>query len=343
MNYYQLRIHDQQGKFIALIDQFEQIDLVRRLNSVGVLEVSWPSVVAPSIGVDYIIIVEFSNNGGQLGIFGETCYFVQRIEYTGTSVKITAYDALSLLQRRIVAHPSQTPYTEKSNKADDLIKEIVRENTTGERSLAKFTIENDHGLAPIVSSEIAWMPLLDALIDIAESSKNKGSNLYFDVLTDYQLNLTFRTYTGQRGNDRRSLILNGNHLNDLSLDIDWSNQTNAVYVGGSGSGEDRNIKTVIDQSIGQSLYGRKETFQAERNTSDDDVLIDDGLAAIKSEKIRFSGDYVNQHGVVFGTHFHFGDLVTCEAYGYSFVCLVDEVDLSISGGVEKLGISSESG
>ena len=119
--------------------------------------------------------------------------------------------------------------------------------------------------------------------------------------------------------------------------------TNAVYVGGSGSGEDRNIKTVIGLYLGQSLYGRKETFQAERNTSDDDVLIDDGLAAIKSEKVRFSGDYVNQHGVVFGTHFHFGDLVTCEAYGYSFVCLVDEVDLSISGGVEKLGISLESG
>jgi len=171
-----------------------------------VLSFSQPNVNAV-FNTPYII--QSLNNRG-VGIVNNTIYFLKKIIIDNNRLTATLVlnDALSLLDQRIVAYPLGTANTTKELPADNLIKEICRENLLVDgREVANMRIDNDKSLAPIVKvDDIAWRSVLSVCQEIAEASFEKGVPLYFDVVADINLGMVLKTFVGQRGQDRAGVV-----------------------------------------------------------------------------------------------------------------------------------------
>jgi len=154
-------------------------------------------------------IIQRLNNKG-LGIVNNSIYFLKQINVDNDSLRteLILNDALCLLDQRIVAYALGTTQTTKEGHADDLIKEICRENLLADgREIPNLTIDRDLSNAPIVKvDDIAWRSVLSVCQEIAQASFEKGTPLYFDLIADINLGLTLKTFVGQRGNDRAGVV-----------------------------------------------------------------------------------------------------------------------------------------
>jgi len=198
-----------------------------------VLNFSQPNITAV---FNTPIIIQRLNNKG-LGIVNNSIYFLKQINVDNDTLRteLILNDALCLLDQRIVGFALGTPQTEKEGHADDLIKQICRENLQADgREIPNLTIEKDLGLAPIIKIDnIAWRSVLAVCQEIAQASFEKGVPLYFDLIADINLGLRLKTFVGQRGNDRAGVV---------GVDSPYRAMINAVTLRIGGGREDVEVE-----------------------------------------------------------------------------------------------------
>jgi hypothetical protein len=193
-------------------------------------DISYCSVTLPGnfhatyktmIDVDYM--VEFWRHPAQGAMRLESVFFVRDIiyeeDFKGNDIIILAGpDGNDLLNRRIVAYAAGSSQSDKTNQADDMMKEIVTENlgssATAPRDLTdlNFTVAGDVTAAPSITKAFSWRNVLDVLQDIVAISAENGTDLYFDVvpvvISSSEIGFEFRTYTDQPGQDRTFMTAN---------------------------------------------------------------------------------------------------------------------------------------
>jgi hypothetical protein len=214
---------NQYGQRLVFLDNLIKFEMVKVVNSVGSCSMTLPSNFHESIkdviGLDYMLEFWRSPTGGSMYL--ESVFFVRDIVYEedvrGNDVVIlSGPDGNDLLDRRIIGYVAGSSQADKTNQADDMMKEIVRENlgssaTVPARNLTdlNFTVAGDTSSAPSITKGFAWQNVLKVLQDIAFISAENGIYLYFNVvpliISSSEIGFDFRTYIDQPGQDRTYL------------------------------------------------------------------------------------------------------------------------------------------
>jgi len=270
-----------------------------------------------------------------------------------TRLTLAGLDQNGLLARRIVAYYAGTAPTSKTGPADDLLKEVVRENygaltTDPERdwTAAGFSVQGDQGRGPTVDKAFAWRPAADVLDDLVEAAASNGSAVYYAVVPTGPGLLQFRTWLQQPGRDRTAggpdPLLVGPALGNMdtaTLEMDYSAAANFVYAGGQDQGVDRDIVEVWDpNAVASGPFARQERFADARQSATLLQVEDLGRTVLLQSEARqrFVGDLLDVANCRFGVDWRLGDRVSASFAGQQFDCLIRTVDIRVDARGEQI-------
>jgi hypothetical protein len=360
---YRLTMYDPFGANPVDLGRFEQLEWARVVNGVGAATITVPYTLPWSIfRRDNRILIE-RQAGAAWETAGETIYFLRRwgLELEGGLYKysLLAFDANDLLRRRIVAYAAGSAQAKKAAApATNLMKAVVRENlgalSTGTgRDLSDYlTIPPNDGAGASIAKAFSRRQVLTVLQEVALSSALAGTYVAFDIVASTVAALTFRTYTGQRGADRRypggsAVVLSPEQGNLTSLKqvFDATEEATVAYAGGQGEGEERAVATATDSArLAASPFNRIEIFKDARNTDTEAALQDEADATLRAARPKriFAARVNDTAGTQFGVHYRFGDYVTAQFAGESFDCRIEAVKVTVAGGDETVDVQLRS-
>ena len=305
---------------------------------------------------DFMVQLWRAPQGGRLSLWRPFFIRKWRFETVGGEerLKVAGPCINALMRRRIVAAFSGSAQAEKTDYADDMMKQIVTESiadgvaptpTAGTRVWADLSVAADVGAGPTLTKAFAFDRLLlpsggGVLANIAKASREAGTEVFFDIVPDVissnSITFQFRTYVGQPGMDVSDRVVfdqkRGN-LADPFLEYDHSEEVNYVYAGGQDQGSARDVQQVYDSArYGASQWGRCEGFADARNQTGDGVR-EAGRAMLEEgrPRRRLGGNPVDTRGTRFGRDWDFGYKVRARYRGQEFDAIVRAVTISVDG------------
>lgn len=351
------RIADAFGVHLIEIANYVALDYILNCapGGIGVLELELPrSVNASLLKEDGRIGVWRAIDGRPPQLDNGAIYLIRYLDYGPQSIRVRAYHATSLLDRRIIAYDAGTSYTSKGpDFADDLIKEFVSQqmlsgivgaDRDGVETYADvssyLTKQADLSLGASVSKAATRRRLLDVCVDLAHASSTAGTYLTFEIVAPTESTLELRTYTTQRGIDRRAGTANPVILSELRgnlenahLVVDYSEAASMIIAGGQGEAENRIIGTAFDAArAGVSPFGRIERFRDASNVSTQAAVDDEADSQVRASRpiIAASGDLIETPGLIRGIDFDLGDMVTVELANQQYDVRLDLIRESVS-------------
>ena len=350
---HRFRLLTSDGQALRDIERIHLFEYVRVINDIG-----WFRLVLPPdypqefVDVDLLIEIWREPVGAieQLMMVG----FMRKWRYAkdnrGTELlTVSGPDQVDLLNRAIIGFFAGSSESEKTDLADDMIKEIVFENKGAGAGLTAegrfrgydpdhFTVAPDLGQAPSVDRAFAWRRVLPVIQEIADSSRRLGTPLYFDNVPLAEPSVfQFRTTINQLGIDRSStgiapLVFSeaAGNLARPSLEEDWTEEWNYVYGGGQGEEANRLIDTENDLSrILRSIWNRREEFQDAREQSTALGVASKAFQKMEQSRPRlnFTGDLLDTPAARYGAEWNFGDRVSARYRGQEFDGLVQRVSV----------------
>ena len=354
---YQIEHMDTSGNRLNTIQAFTRLDYVRTVNTVGAMTLTMPIKKNEKTGEEWQyedfrvgqLLEIWRKKEGSLELQGETAYILQDWQFYTTSksesmIGLYATDLNCLLDTRIIAYAAASAQAEKTDYADDMIKEIVDENlvsaTTAARNISNLSIAPHLSASQSITKGYAWRNVLRTCQEIAEAATEAGTKTYFDIVRTDRATFQLRTYTGQRGRDHSRLSgdmrLVGEKYGNLvtpSFGTYHAGEWNYVYAGGQGEEADREIVEVSDATrIGTGYpFNRKEKFTDARH-ADTTALITSSANQSLGEGVPkqiMSGNLVDTPGMQYGVHYGFGDILSVEAFGFSVDCHVATVSCTV--------------
>jgi hypothetical protein len=347
-----------EGTKIALLDQYVQATYAKATNSVGGYSIMLPNPFDSSLlAIDQR--VQFwrkpTSGAAYIDFQGFVRKFVRKTDARMVStIIVSGPDMNDLLRRRIVAYYAGSAQSSMTDQADDMMKEIVRDNLAGDAVAARditsygFSVQANLTAAPSITKAFSWHNVLAVLQDIAKASVTAGTYLYFDIVPTTDTAFEFRTYIDQRGADRTypdgaSPVIIGQQWQNLrvpTLTHNWLEERNYIYGGGQGEKSNRNIQEVSDATrIGVSVYGRREGFR-EATDRETDAGVEAAAQAelqLRAPTIGFTGQILDTGATRYGLDWGFGDKVTVQHRGFSFDAWVNAVKVSVqSSGKETV-------
>lgn len=339
-------IDDALGNRLEAPRDWVRAEYVRAENGVGALSLTLPSRYPKSLfKKDGAIEIWRSVDGGQPYLDTGTVWQIRRplkvIKGSQRLWRINCFDLNHLLKRRVVDYAAGSAQADQSRAADDLGKQIVRENqgssaTDTSRSWATYLdVQANATAGPTVTKKFSERNVLTVLQEIAQASFNAGTYLVFDTVCSVPpgsgsaMKFEFRSYTGQRGVDHRfpggnpPLLIGPDfgNLDDIEYQEDAENEITRAIVGGQGQQAARAFRRKNDTTRqGESPFALIEAFQnatGEASTAGLDVEAD---ALLKSGRPRrtLTGQIVPTSGLIYGVHYNWGDYVTAQVDGDSF-------------------------
>ena len=294
--------------------------------------------------------------------------FIRYWDYFETAPKserlrIGGPDQVDLLDRRVIAYRSTTSQSTKTDFSDDMIKEIVRENLGASAALTEagrprafdpdhFTVAGDTSQGQSMTRSFAWRNVLNVIQEIAETSRDLGTPLFFDMVPSVGASFEFRTYVNVRGIDRTpsnipSVVFSreyGNLTNPF-LREDWRQEHNYVWGGGQGQGAARVIDPEKDTDrIFRSIWAKTEIFQDAREESTILGVASKAFERLENSQPRliFRGELLDTPRSRYGIDWDFGDKITVRYRGNEFYGDIRSVTVGINAdGLETVSASLE--
>ncbi len=266
---------------------------------------------------------------------------------------VTAYDAYSLLNRRIVAYPAETDnrsaYT--AIPVETIAKSLVIYNFTSAGTLADgrkrlatlqgVTVEADQGRGVAVDWSCAWDGVLSELQKLSDLG-----GFDFAMVKVGARAWEFRYYPGQLGTDRTATVifaLNRGNMASPRLTRERRNAATVAIVGGQGEEADRAV--VVRTGANYSADWDVETFYNASSFSTDEGLNSAGDAVLieRGPTDKFTFETVQTPGTKYGLHYFLGDTATALYAGQSYTVQVSGVAIVVNGdGKEQVKITMES-
>ena len=333
------RLADPFGVFLTEIASYHSFSYVLNCapGNVGVLELELPRSFNTALLMrDGRIGPWRAINGRPPYNDNNAQYTIETIRYRSTSTFLRAYHMTGLLDRRIIAYAAGSTYAQKAATfADNQLKAFWKENAgasivgvdrdgveTQADISAYVTTQANLSAGASVAKAAARRRLLAVAQELSEASATAGTYMTFEIIAPTESTLELRTYTTQRGVDRRAstaspVILReqAGVLENAQLEIDWHNEKTFVVAGGQGEGAARLIATALDTTrMGVSPFGRVEDFADMSNVADATSLQDDADAGLRNGRpiITFTGDLIETPALTRGIQFDLGDMVTAE-------------------------------
>ena len=347
------------------LEQVERVNWVRTENDIGWFAIWLPGNFPPDmIDVDRLIEFWRQPDGGenQLVFVG----FLRKWNWTEKSdgvelLTISGPDPIDLLNRRIIAFAANESQSSKTAPADDMIKAIVRENAAELAPVteagrprrypeANFSVAANLSNAPSLTRKFAWRQMLTVLQELAETSTNLGTPLFFDcVPTTLHAQFEFRTWTTLMGADRSIsgriaptvFSVEAGNMIDPDLTEDWSEEWNYVWGGGQGERLDRVIDPEKDlpRIFRGGPWGKREIFQDAREEDTILGVANKAFERMQAERPRllFTAKLLDTPTSRYGIDWKYGDKVTARYKGKEFEGRIRTVRYQLDNeGVENI-------
>jgi hypothetical protein len=349
---YELWLADDQGNRKLLVDDFLSLNATKVDGDKGVITVELKGNFDDSLlNKDWQWHLWRAPSGGTLSLFD--AYLIRKVTYqtvgSEETILVKGYDGKDIIDRRIVAYAAGTDEANKTDAADDMMKEIVEENlgatAAGDRDMsALFSIQADVSAGPTLTKRFAWRNQLDVLQDLQEASRAEGTEVFFDVVpipSATTLSWDFRTATGQPGADLTSganqvvFDQERGNMRDPSYSPDWTDERNYVYGLGQGEGDDREQQDVEDTtSTAESFWSRAEAYADARLEEEANGVREEARALLEKRRaqIFFSATPVDTRGTRFGRDWNWGDKVIARYRGLEFEAIIRAVMISVREG-----------
>lgn len=319
-------------------------------NKVAPCNIQMPIAYYDLMKLDRMIQYWRQPTGGRLSLF--QVYFIRywraRKRNDSWVLDVIGLDPLDLLRRRRIINYAGSTQTDKTDYADDMMKEIVDEQMVndasdpapdwGSRDWPDYSIQPDSSDGPSITMAMAWKNTLDACQSIAEAARSEGTEVFFDVVpivTPTGITFEFRTKTGQPGQDVSAKVVFDEELGNLwdpELIFDAREEENYIYAGGMGQEADRNVQQAYDAArINVSQWNRCEGWAyASFQRVDNGVLqsANSRLDAKRPTKI-LKGRAVDMTGTRFGLHWNWGDRIKARVLGEEFTTIVRAVTIEL--------------
>lgn len=366
---HRLRLLTHDGETLRQIEGIHNLEYVRVLNSPGWFTLTLPiNYPRDLIDVDRLVEIWRQPEGGDdvLMMVGFMRKWTYRKDARGTELLVVSGpDQIDLLSRAVIGFAAGEPESDKSDFADDMLKEIVFENKGAGAGLtpegrfrgypaANFSIAGDESAAPSIERAFAWRSMLPVLQEIADTSRNLGDPLWFDLVPGADpATFEFRTTIGVLGIDRSlstgiAPIVFSEEAGNLAQPVlteDWSEEWNYVWGGGQGEGTARLIDTENDLNrILRSIWNRREIFQDAREQATALGVASKAFQRMESSRpvLNFSADLLDTPKARFGAEWNFGDKVSARYKGFEFDGLIQRVTVRLNeDGEEKLDARME--
>lgn len=279
-----------------------------------------------------------------------------------------------LLNRRFVIQRAGTQWAAKTDYADDMMKEIVREqmlygsavdeNGTADNTRAwpsgEFSVQGNISLGPQITHNFDGKRVLDVLKNIKDMTFQKNADdstkarIFFDVKPvdlsgTSPLGWQFVTLADLYGNDLTSGIefsLENENIQAPTYAISHLEEINTVYVYGNGRGATQIIQQVQDATrAGSSRWNRCEGTVSASNETNTSGLTDRGSAELEDRKpveslplifLNNPGNSVTPRSL-YGLDWDLGDRVRVNYAGKQFEAEINLVYISMDeNGAESL-------
>ena len=264
------------------------------------------------------------------------------------------YDMNTILAHRYVLYAAGSAQADQTDNADDLLKEIIRDNLGADaiaaRQVTGLTVAANVAACERVGKAFAWRNCLEVMREICQQSLEDATTplyLTWDFVRTGIGTQTFYTYTGQRGANRGqtsgqriSLTWENGGLKSPTLLYSRYGTANNVTAGGQGEGALRYISTV-DATPAATGITRLETFIDARNVTANEDVDSEALAefAARQPRYKFTAQLGETTTRRYGYDVHYGDLVSVSFGGYEFDAHLDAVSITLDGdGNETLNI-----
>lgn len=349
MSEFIIRRYSPVGILLQETPAFHNVTAVKSENTIGNISLTYPlqGESFDSYKRNQIIEVE-ENWQGSKSYLNNTVYFLRNYAFRSSKgkkiVHLFAYDALWLLTTRIVAYYAGSDQASKYGAADDMLKEVIHENLgylAGEdRRIPDLLVDADLTQNATLQDGFSRKMVYDVCRDIAKSSHEMNSPLYFDIERRATTELIFKTYKGQRGEnhgefsgDIRTVSEEEGTLEDYELAYRSSDEANYIYVGGGGEGENRYVyeRDNEDRIAEGYPYNRIEKFIDGRNMTYFAEMIRASFQALEEGKPKkvLTGTLIPTPAMQYNTDFGFGDIVNAKAFGHSVDVHISTVTTTI--------------
>lgn len=262
-------------------------------------------------------------------------YLIKYMKTSRQGTLVRGYHANCLAESRYILYDAGTTYTSKTGAADDLIKSfwneqagagIVGADRDGDETQADIStyvsIQGSIAAAPSVQMSATREHLSTLMKRLCDASMIAGTYLTYEIYAINSTQLELRTYTQQRGIDRRAgnpgqLILSDLRANiqNVSFTYDWSQEVTFAVAAGQGQAAERLTQYSIDAlTMSATPFGRWEGFFDHSNASNTTILQADADGMIRSSRAEIvaEGELVENANAIRGIHFDLGDIVSVE-------------------------------
>lgn len=348
-----LNVRTDDGIQIATITSAERWELIRTLNEVGWFEVVVDGNLDPRIlGLDRVVEFWHRPPGGDETLDGVGFMrFWEWFDQDGvTKVIFGGPGPNELLKRRIVAYRPDTSQTTKEDvPADDMMKEVVRENlgpnagwdwyeeSTRNNPAAHWSVADDEGLAADIRMSFPWRNVFDVLKEMANMARDRHTPVYFECDYVGPSEFMFKIWIDRRGTDR-SITGNLNpmlfsvekgNLEDPRLRLDWTKEINYVLAGGGDKKGRRDIDPENDtEREWLTIWNRREGWVDAREEINRALYYRSAAAREAGRpKLSFSAKIIDSPGTRYGKDWFLGDFVTARYVGMDVNAEIETVQV----------------
>ena len=306
-------------KLIAIIDDYQECSFEHKLFEAGQFTITINYNIPNAQLFERGLWVQFGNKPFN---FGEISNISDSIGEQGKASQtrvITGYDARHIFSRRVIKSLNNNNTWSLTAKGELCIRQLVADqcgaNAEEKRKLPVINVIPENPIGAEYSVSESFTNLYETLVTIATQSKI-GWRVVFDGE-----NLTLECY---EGTDRHSTVQFSTEFDSLSNGqfTDSSESfTNAVYVGGKGSGEDRDIYEGEQEIEGATPEGldRYESWdnQSSMTTEEEYEAEAKSILSQYGQTLQVSGQGLVQCPYIYGEQYDVGDIITIEFSGKS--------------------------
>jgi len=349
------------GKRLAVITRFVQTEVVLNTESFGAF-----SIVIPNIDYKEFILPDNRFEFYRKPVDGISNLiasgFIRDYVLSKTNqvelLKVSGLLDNSLAMRRIAPYYSGSPEVKKSGPADDVIRQIVRENfispTDTNRIQPDLVVLPDNSRAPIINISFAYKPVSTVISNIRKKMLLDGWRLdpiFRPIIhNDGTLGFEFDVITREVEQESPRKILISDQIGNFEdpiVRILTSHEVTSVYSGGQGQEDDRIVINVKDESrINRSHWNLIEVFDDSRNQGVDvDSVTDSAEQRLQEGEpyINIEGKILDFPGTRFGVDYWIGSSIVVEAYNYVVDAYINGAKFEISAsGLERIDLKINS-
>jgi hypothetical protein len=200
--------------------------------------------------------------------------------------------------------------------------------------------------------EIAWMPALDAMRQIADISEQQGEKVWIDIVytageTSRLGNFSFKVWTGNRKADISETVVLSPYW-DTMKSAKWrrnyTEMANWVHVGGPGQGDLRLVAGITDSNaVVRSAFYPIEAFIDAGEVYDEAGLISLGRAELWRRRARttISGEIRQSPDLRFGRDYGYGNIVSAFYRNAQVTSTIESYTIDLDNGIENISIPLE--